>query len=141
MRQRRPITKLISFSYQTTVGRSFPAKKCFDRYTAKRRVNDCTAVVKGRKLLALLRKQRIHILKRLKFNRVAGRVEEEHGGLFAGFAFEADVRLDDEFGAGGLQAVGELVPLLHAEHNAEVAARDVVTVDVAGFGRRSFVRR
>ena len=90
---------------------------------------------------SLLRKQRVHILKRLKFNRVAGRVEEEHGGLFAGFAFEADVWFDDELRAGGLQALGEFVPLLHAEHDAEVAAGDVVAVNVARFGHRAFVGR
>ena len=33
------------------------------------------------------------------------------------------------------------MPLLHREHNAEVAARDVVAVDVAGFGRRALIRR
>ena len=46
------------------------------------------------------------MFKRLELDGVAGRVEEEHGGLFAGFAIEADVWLDDEVGAGGLQALG-----------------------------------
>jgi hypothetical protein len=81
------------------------------------------------------------MFKRLELNSVAGRVEEEHGGLFAGFTFEADVRLDEEFGAGGLQALGEFVPLLPAEYDAEVAAGDVVAVDLARFGPFAFVGR
>ena len=40
----------------------------------------------------LLRKQILNMLKRLELNRVAGRVEEEHGGLLAWLALEADVR-------------------------------------------------
>ena len=46
------------------------------------------------------------MLKRLELNRIARRIEEEHGGLFAGFAFEADVWLDDEFRVRGLQPLG-----------------------------------
>jgi len=42
------------------------------------------------------------MLKRFEFNRVARRVKEEHGGLFAGFAFEADVWRDEEVGAAAL---------------------------------------
>jgi hypothetical protein len=47
---------------------------------------------------SLLRKQRRHIRKRLEFQRIARRVEEEHGRLLAHFALEAHVRLDDEIG-------------------------------------------
>ena len=75
----------------------------------------------------LLRKQILNMLKRFEFNGVAGRVEEKHGGLLAGFVFEADVGFDDEFGAGGLHAIGEFIPsrtrltptkLLHQRHPA-----------------------
>ena len=38
---------------------------------------------------------------------VAGGVEEEHGGLFAELAFEADLGLDDEGDVGGAEAGGE----------------------------------
>ena len=55
-------------------------------------------------LVRLLGKQILHMLKRLELNRIAGRVKEEHRGLFSGFAFEVDVGLDDEIGAGGLQS-------------------------------------
>ena len=82
---------------------------------------------------SLLRKQILNMLKRLELNGVAGRIKEEHGGLFAGFAFEADVRFDDELGARGLQALGEIVPLLHCQDDAEVTTGDVVAVNLAGF--------
>ena len=45
----------------------------------------------------LLREQILTMFKRLELDGVARRVEEKHGGLFARFAFEADVWLDDEF--------------------------------------------
>ena len=73
------------------------------------------------------------MLKRLELDGVTRRVEEEHGGLFARFAFEADVWLDDEFGVGGLQAVCQRLPLLHGEYDAEVAAGDVVAINLRGF--------
>ena len=81
------------------------------------------------------------MLKRLELDGVAGWVEEEHGGLLARFAFEADVWLDDEGGAGGLQALCQFMPLLHGEHDAEVATGDVVAINFAGFGHGAFVRR
>ena len=80
------------------------------------------------------------MLKRLELDGVAGGVEEEQGGLFAGFAFETDVWLDDEVGAGGLQTLGEFVPLLHGEHDAEMTAGNVVAVDLRRFGHRAFIR-
>ena len=89
----------------------------------------------------LLREQILNMFKRLELNRVARWVKEEHSGLLARFAFEADMRFDDEFGFGGGEARGEVVPLLHREHDAEVAAGDVVAVDLGGFGHRAFFRR
>src|SRR5690606_42072265 len=47
----------------------------------------------------LLGEEGIHVLERFEFQRVARRIEEEHGGLLAHFALEADVGLDDELGA------------------------------------------
>ena len=90
---------------------------------------------------ALLSKQILTMLKRLELDGVARRVKEEHGGLFAGFAFEADVRFDDEFGVRGLKALGEFVPLLHGEHDAEVTAGDVVAVHLGCLRHRAFFRR
>ena len=89
----------------------------------------------------LLREQILNMLKRFELDGVARRVEEEHSRLFARFAFEADVRFDDEFGIGGGETRGELVPLLHGEHNAEVTARNIVAVDLGGFGHRAFFWR
>ena len=81
------------------------------------------------------------MLKRFELDGVTRRIEEEHGGLFARLAFEADVWLDDEFGARGLKALGEFVPLLHRQHDTEVAAGDVVTVDLGSLRHRAFFRR
>ena len=47
-------------------------------------------------------KQPTRISKGLELERVARGVEQEHGRLFADFADEADVGLDDEADAGGL---------------------------------------
>ena len=58
-----------------------------------------------------------------------------------GFAFETDVWLDDEVGASSREAVGELVPLLHAEHDAEVATGYVIAIDFTGLCHRAFVGR
>jgi len=69
---------------------------------------------------------------------VAGGVEEEHGGLLADFALEADVGLDDEGDVGGLDAGGERLPGVHGEDDAEVGDGDGVSVDgvvVGGVGR------
>ena len=81
------------------------------------------------------------MFKRLELNRVTLGVEEEHGGLFVGFAREADVWLDDEVSAGRLHAVCQFVPLFHGEHDAEVAAGEVVAVNLASFRHRAFVGR
>ena len=50
------------------------------------------------------------MLKRPELDGVAGWVEEEHGGLFAGLALEANMRLDDEFGACGGEAIRKFAP-------------------------------
>lgn len=42
-----------------------------------------------------------NILEGFKFQCIPRRVQEEHGSLFAGEAFEADIGLDDEFDAVG----------------------------------------
>src|SRR6202034_2705072 len=65
---------------------------------------------------------------------VAGGVEEEHGGLLAGLAFEAGVRLDDEGDVGGADALGQLLPVGGSEDDAEVGDRDVVAVDEIAVG-------
>ena len=55
----------------------------------------------------LLREQILTMFKRLELDSVARWIEEKHGGLLAGFAFEADVWLDDEVGTSGLHVIGE----------------------------------
>jgi hypothetical protein len=44
-----------------------------------------------------------HVAERLEFEGIAGRVQEEHGGLFAYFPLEANMRLNDEFRIGALE--------------------------------------
>ena len=69
-----------------------------------------------------------------EFEGVAGGVEEEHGGLFSNFAFEAGVGLDDEGDTGGFDAFGEGLPIRLGEDDSKVRNGDVVAVD--GVGRR-----
>ena len=54
-------------------------------------------------------------------------------------AFEADVRLDDEVGAGRRQALGQALPRLPLEDGAEVAHRHLVAVHLVGPGLRHLV--
>ena len=68
--------------------------------------------------IGLLRKRILDKLRRVELNGATRRFESEQGGLFAGFAFEADVRFDDEFGLGGLQTPSEFVPLRFGEDAA-----------------------
>src|SRR5690348_4189029 len=70
-----------------------------------------------------LREQLAPVRERLELQRVAGRVEQEHRGLFAGLALEAHVRFDHEARAGGAQFLRQRVPLVHVQHQAEVPDR------------------
>src|SRR6185437_6489026 len=92
-------------------------------------------------LSPLLREQTSAVRERLELQRIAGRVEQEHRGLFAGLAPEAHVRFDHETGAGFAQPFGERVPRVHVEHHAEVAHRHVVAVDVVRRRCAQFFRR
>ena len=65
-----------------------------------------------------LRKRILNQLRRLELNGATRWFESEQGGLFAGFAFEADVRFDDEFGRSGLQTPSEFLPLRFGEDAA-----------------------
>src|SRR5690606_25954064 len=56
-------------------------------------------------------------------------------------ALEADVRFDDEFGAGGGEAVGQGLPVREREHHAEVGDGDVVAVDRVAGGDRGGIGR
>jgi hypothetical protein len=69
------------------------------------------------------------VLEGLEFKRVAGGIAEEHGGLLAGLSLKADMRLDDEANAFGLQADCELMPLVPAEDEPEMGNRDIVAID------------
>ena len=69
------------------------------------------------------------ILERLELQRIAGWVEEEHGGLLAGLAAEANVRLDDELDTLREDALGEYFPVGHLENDSAVGDRYPVAVD------------
>src|SRR5471030_184418 len=94
-----------------------------------------------RRLPLLLRKQRSDVRKRLDFERIARRVQEEHGRLFANFTLEAHMRLDDEFHPGRGEFVRCRLPLIHRQHHAEVPDRDGIAVYLARLPMTDFVRR
>jgi hypothetical protein len=81
-------------------------------------------------------KQRFHALEGLELNGIAKRVQEEHRGLLAGLAFEADVGLDDELGANGFELGSKLLPLRQIHHQTEMPHRHAVAINFAfgGFG-------
>src|SRR5687767_12979152 len=66
----------------------------------------------------LLREQPRRILEGLELERIAGRIVEEHRGLLADLAGEADTRLDFEARAGLAEPVRQLMPGLPFQHHA-----------------------
>src|SRR6185312_14453732 len=64
---------------------------------------------------ALLREQPRAIRERLELQRIAAGIEQEHRGLFAGLALEADMRLDHETRARRLQPLGQRLPCVHLQ--------------------------
>ena len=71
---------------------------------------------------------------------VACGVEQEHCRLFAGFAGEAGVGGDDKLDARRREMVGEPLPLVHGQHDAEVGHGHAMAVDGVVV-RREFARR
>ena len=59
--------------------------------------------------------------------------------MLAGFTLEANIRLDYEFNAGGLQSRRQVLPLVPRENHAEVRHWHIVPID--GIGMRSFRSR
>ncbi len=83
----------------------------------------------GQQSRRLLGEDLAHVGKGLELERVAGGIVEEHGGLFADLALKADVGLNFKLLAGGAEAVGERLPAVHGEDDAEVRDGDGVAVD------------
>src|SRR5262245_22381231 len=85
------------------------------------------------------------VAKCLELDRVSGRIEKEHGGLFARFALEANVRFNCERDARRAKLVGEHIELRQFEHGAEMRDRHVMAVDhvcgVASFSARVVFRQ
>lgn len=70
---------------------------------------------------------------RLELQSVSGRVAEEHRCLLARLPLEADVRRDAELDPSRLHPGGQRLPVGHAQHDAEVRHRHLMTVDrIAG---------
>lgn len=65
---------------------------------------------------------------------IAGRVQEEHGGLLAYLTFKAGVRLDDEGDPGSAHARSEFFPFWRREDDAEVWDGNLMAVDQVSRG-------
>lgn len=76
----------------------------------------------------------------LELQGITRRVEKEHGGLFADFALEANVWLDDEIDTSVVETLGESVPFFHRKNDTEVGNGNIVAVDrivmLVALGRR-----
>src|SRR5689334_2356480 len=79
--------------------------------------------------LSLRREQLVDAAEGFEFQRIAGRVAEEHGRLFADLAGEADMRRDAEDDARGVQARCQSVPIIPLQHDAEMRNRYVMAVN------------
>jgi len=65
-------------------------------------------------------------LNALNSSAFAAGIEEEHRRLLPDLALEAHVRLIHELRSRSVSFRGELFPLGHGKHNAEMADRDVI---------------
>jgi hypothetical protein len=77
-------------------------------------------------------KELIDVLEGFELEGIAGGVEEEHGRLFAGQAFETDIGFDDEMDGSGFQPAFEVVPFVPVEDYAIVWYGDIVTINRIG---------
>ncbi len=77
----------------------------------------------------LVREELSQIRERLEFERIAGGVQEEHGGLFPHLTCEPGVRFDDECDAGGTNTPSQFAPLRRVEHHPEMWYGHIVAVD------------
>jgi hypothetical protein len=83
---------------------------------------------------------RFDVLKCFELERIAGGIEEEHRGLFAGLTLEARVRLDDEFDAVAPDPFGQFGPLSRPQHHATVRYRNTLSVDRVEMAGQSTVQ-
>ena len=65
----------------------------------------------------------------LEFESISGWIQEEHGGLFTDFAFEADVRFDREFDSSADEPISEEFPIGDLENNAKMRNGHIMAVD------------
>ena len=73
-----------------------------------------------------LGEQLAHVLERLELQRVAARVQQEHGCLLARLALEADCRFHREVRARCDEPVRQILPVLHLKQHAEMRDGHVV---------------
>ena len=89
----------------------------------------------------VLREQVRGVGHRLELERVAGGIEQEHGGLLTGLAFEADRGLDHELDVRQPEPFRQGLPFVHRQHQSEVRHRHVLTVDGIARPARSSIGR
>ena len=70
--------------------------------------------------------------KALEFERIAGRVMQEHRGLLADFALEPYLRRYQELAVCLLQLVSECLPVVHVENYTEMSRRHLVAINGIG---------
>ncbi len=80
----------------------------------------------------VLREQLGRVGHRLEFERVAGRIEEEHRRLLARLTLEPHRRRNHEIDSRCSQSGGELLPLTHRQHQPEMRHRHIFAVDRIG---------
>lgn len=77
----------------------------------------------------------------LEFKRIAGRVEQKHGCLFADFAMETDTGFNHERDTCFLQPSGQRFPLRHIKDKTKVRYRYVMAIDsIVGILKAAFGR-
>lgn len=87
---------------------------------------------RGDAKVALLRKNAVKVLEAFDLDRVPARIEEEHGALFTGLAFEADDRRNVESDATAFEAIGKCEPLVEWQDNTKMGHHHHVVADLAG---------
>lgn len=82
-----------------------------------------------------------HVLKSLEFQRIAARIQKEHGGLLPDLTLETDMRLNDKFRPGPGQLVRQRLPVGHRQYHPEVAHWNMIPVHRTGAAMADFAWR
>ena len=90
------------------------------------------AVMVNSEFFILFCEELVDVLEGFELEGIAGWVQEEHGRLFSGQAFETDIRFDDEMDGSGFQPAFEVVPFVPVEDDAIMWYGYVVTINRIG---------